>query len=121
MTKKMTKKDYFNELLKIKEVAESEKLVAFIEHELELLAKKNSTATGEKKLTATQKANEEVKVAILNGMEADRLYTITELMKEIPECVEMTNQKVSAIVRQMVKEETVNRIEDKRKALFCKA
>jgi hypothetical protein len=42
-------------------------------------------------------------------------------MKEIPECVEMTNQKVSAIVRQMVKEETVNRIEDKRKALFCKA
>ena len=55
MTKKMTKKDYFNELLTIKEVAESEKLVAFIEHELELLAKKNTTASGEKKMKVSNR------------------------------------------------------------------
>ena len=120
MTKKLTKKDHFNALKSIPEVAQNEVLVAFIDHEIELLNRKNSTATGEKKLTATQVANEELKTAILNGMEPNRLYTITELMKEIPECAELTNQKISAIVRQMVKEKTVNRIEDKRKALFEK-
>ena len=120
MTKKLTKKDHFNALKSIPEVAQNEVLVAFIDHEIELLNRKNSTATGEKKLTATQVANEELKTAILEGMTANRLYTITELMKEIPECAELTNQKISAIVRQMVKEKTVNRIEDKRKALFEK-
>ena len=120
MTKKLTKKDHFNALKSIPEVAQNEVLVAFIDHEIELLNRKNSTATGEKKLTATQVANEELKTAILEGMTAKRLYTITELMKEIPECAELTNQKISAIVRQMVKENTVNRIEDKRKALFEK-
>ena len=120
MTKKLTKKDHFNALKSIPEVAQNEVLMAFIDHEIELLNRKNSTATGEKKLTATQVANEELKTAILNGMEPNRLYTITELMKEIPECAELTNQKISAIVRQMVKENTVNRIEDKRKALFEK-
>lgn len=120
MTKKLTKKDHFNALKAIPEVAQNEVLMAFIDHEIELLNRKNSTATGEKKLTATQVANEELKTAILEGMTANRLYTITELMKEIPECAELTNQKISAIVRQMVKENTVNRIEDKRKALFEK-
>ena len=120
MTKKLTKKDHFNALKSIHEVAQNEVLVAFIDHEIELLNRKNSTATGEKKLTATQVANEELKTAILNGMTPKRLYTITELMKEIPECAELTNQKISAIVRQMCKENTVNRIEDKRKALFEK-
>ena len=120
MTKKLTKKDHFNTLKSIPEVAQNEVLMAFIDHEIELLNRKNSTATGEKKLTATQVANEELKTAILEGMAANRLYTITELMKEIPECAELTNQKISAIVRQMVKENTVNRIEDKRKALFEK-
>ena len=122
MTKKMTKKDYFNELLTIKEVAESEKLVAFIEHDLELLAKKNSTASGEKKQTATQKENEGIKQAILDFMEPNRLYTITEILKGCAVCQEkeMSNQRVSALVRQLKDEVKVKRIVDKQKALFEK-
>ena len=115
MTKKMTKKDYFNELLTIKEVAENEKLVAFIEHELELLAKKNSA---EKKPTAQQVANDAVKTAIIDGMERNRLYTVTEVIKSIPECADMTNQRVSALLRQMVDAGTIVRTEEKRKAYF---
>ena len=120
MTKKLTKKDHFNALKSIPEVAQNEMLVAFIDHEIELLNRKNSTATGEKKLTATQVANEEIKQAILDGMTPKRLYTITELMKEIPVCNGMTNQRVSALVRQLKDAGLVNRIEDKRKALFEK-
>ena len=40
--KKITKRDRFNELLGIPAVAENEGLVEFIEHEIELLDKKNT-------------------------------------------------------------------------------
>jgi hypothetical protein len=88
--------------------------MAFIDHEVELLNKKNSA---EKKPTANQIANESVKKAIVEGMEPNRMYTITEIIKEIPACSEMTNQRVSAIIRQMIGTD-VERIEEKRKAYF---
>jgi predicted transcriptional regulator len=53
-------------------------------------------------------------------MTPNRLYTITEIQKEIPECAEMSNQKISALIRQMVGNEIV-RTEDKRKAYFSLA
>ena len=90
----------------------------FITHEMELLSKKNSS---EKKPTAQQTANEGIKTAIVEGMEQNRLYTITELIKEIPECADMTNQRVSALVRQLVDSGAVVRTEDKRKAYFSLA
>ena len=39
--KKVTKRDNFNALLKIEEVASTEQLVEFVNHELELLDKKS--------------------------------------------------------------------------------
>ena len=90
-------------------------LVAKIDNELELLSKKNSA---DKKPTAQQTANEGIKTAIVEGMEPNRLYTITEIIKEIPECADMTNQRVSALVRQLVDAGKVKRTEDKRKAYF---
>ena len=58
--KKITKRDRFNALLALSEVQADADLVAFIEHEIELLDKKNSS---EKKLTAQQTANEGIKDA----------------------------------------------------------
>ena len=112
--KKMTKADYFRQIMANYNLNADEK--AFIEHELELLAKKNSA---DKKPTAQQVANEGIKQAILNGMESGVLYTITDIIKTIPECAELSNQRVSAIVRQMIGNE-VERVEDKRKAYFRK-
>jgi hypothetical protein len=111
----MTKRDYFNAILSKYPLTADEK--AFVEHELELLEKKNSS---EKKPTAQQTANEGIKTAILEGMKPNRLYTITEIQKEIPECAELSNQRVSALIRQMVGNEIV-RTEDKRKAYFSLA
>lgn len=113
--KKMTKREMFEQIKANYNLTEDEK--AFIDHELELLAKKNSA---DKKPTATQVANDGIKSAILAGMEDGRLYTITELIKEIPELAELTNQRVSALVRQLKEEEKIERIEDKRKAYFRK-
>ena len=117
-SKKLTKRDYFNALLSLDEVKANNELVDFINHELELLAKKNAS---EKKLTPTQKENLTIQEAILNYMEDDVLYTITDLLKNVPECAGMSNQRVSAIVRIMREEKKVERIEEKRKAYFRKA
>ena len=82
----------------------------------EQFEKKNSA---EKKPTAQQVANAAIQTAILEGMESGRLYTITELIKEIPACNDLTNQRVSAIVRGMLGI-SIERVEDKRKAYFRK-
>jgi hypothetical protein len=112
-TRKPTKRQMFEGLLAIPTLTQEQK--DFINHELELLSKKNSA---DKKPTAQQTANEAVKTAILDGMEVNRLYTITELIKEIPECADMTNQKVSALVRQLVDTGSVAKTVDKRKSYF---
>ena len=117
-TKKMTKRDYFNTLLGIAEVKANPELVKFIDHELELLAKKN--ASGENKMTASQKANEGVKSEILECManEPNRLFTITEMIKEFECCKDLTLPKVTALVTQLKNEDKVVRVEEKRKAYF---
>ena len=118
--KKLTKRDHFNALLEIEAVKSNSTLKEFIEHELEFLEKKNSS---EKKPTAVQQANSGIKEEILVALDnqPNRLFTITELIKEVPVCAELTNQRVSALVRQLVEAGKVVRIEDKRKALFRKA
>ena len=113
-TKKLTKRDHFNALLNLEEVKANPTLVEFIEHELELLAKKNAA---DKKPTAQQTANKAICEAIVEGMEPNRLYTITEIIKEIPECADLTNQRVSALVRGML-DVSIERVEEKRKAYF---
>ena len=81
------------------------------------IAKKNSA---ERKPTVTQKANEGYKIAILEFMEVGKKYTITDLMKEVVELADLSNQRVSALVRQLKEEGLVERTEEKRKAYFSK-
>ena len=116
--KKMTKMQKFEMLSKLDAVKSNPMLSEFVAHEMELLSKKNST---EKKPTAQQTANAGIQTAILENMEVNRLYTITEIIKSVPECADLTNQRVSALVRQLVDAGKVVRTEDKRKAYFSLA
>lgn len=118
MANKMTKREKYERLLAMTEVANDKISVDFIEHELELLAKKNST---DKKPTKAQEENIEIKNAIVEGMEDGRFYTITEMMKEIDACKELSNQRVSALVRQLKQDGVVVRKEEKGKAYFSLA
>ena len=114
--KKMTKRDYYNTLLALDEVKSNPTLVDFINHELELLAKKNSA---EKKPTAVQVANEGIKEVILETLaDSGKMMTISEMQKANEELAELSNQRISALVRQMLADGKVERIEDKRKAYF---
>lgn len=113
--KKMTKAQMYAQILShTTDEAERE----FLTHEMELLAKKNAPK-GEKKLTPTQEANEGIKSAIHDYLrEKGEPMTITQMIKEIPECAGLANQKVSALVRQMVDAFVVLRTEVKGVAWF---
>ena len=114
MTKKMTKREMYEQIKANYNLTDEE--VAFIDHELELLAKKNAS-TGERKPTATQKANEGIKDVIVDVL-ADNggQMTVTEIAKAIDG--DYTNQKISALVRQLIADGRVEKIVDKRKSYF---
>jgi hypothetical protein len=56
---------------------------------------------------------------MLESMEVGKRYTITDLIKEIPVCAELTNQRVRALVGQLMPT-YIERIEEKKKAYFVK-
>ena len=118
--KKLTKRDRFEALLKMTEVQANPDMVAFIEHEIELLAKKNA---GDKKPTVKQMENDAVKQVILDEMTAnpDKLYTVTDLIKNVDGLGDLTNQRVSALLRQMIDAGAVVKTVDKRKSYFSLA
>ena len=95
--------------------------IEMLSHEVDLLTAKNSA---DKALTEKQKANNATKAAILAhmGQNPDQKLTITDMIKHIGACAEMTNQKVSAIVRLMVNEDgTMVRTIEEGKAMFSVA
>lgn len=112
--KKMTKKDYFNQLLKNYDLTTDE--INFINHEIELLENKNSSNS--KRMTANQKDNEKLKNDILDVMVDDTAYSVTDIQKLLG--LE-SNQKTSALLRQLKDDGKVIRFEEKRKAFFKKA
>lgn len=113
-TTKTTKREYINRILTY--VHDEDK--PYLLNELALLDKKS---TAEKKPTAVQVANEGIKAEIAEGMTANTLYTVTDIQKGIPACAELSNQRVSALLRQMVEAGVIVRTEDKRKAYFSLA
>ena len=115
-TKKITKKDRYNELLAIEAVKNNPDLVDFINNELNLLAKKNSA---DKKPTATQLLNEEIKNAILAYMKPSEKYTVTDFIKSVSECADKSNQKISAMMIQLISENKVQKIIEKRVSYFA--
>nr|DAU63142.1 MAG TPA: Mnd1, Putative tbpip family protein cycle.2A [Caudoviricetes sp.] len=82
------------------------------------LAKKSDGSN--KKMTAKQVENEKLKDAILNFLMAENCgYTITEITEFVEELNGLSNQKVSALTKQLVDDNLVKRVEDKKgKATF---
>lgn len=115
--KRITKKEYFAMVAEVVEQANpinKEELLAFINHEVELLEKKSSKS-GQ---TKTQKENVGI-MEIISAVLADmgKPVTITEMMKDERLSV-YSNQKLSALVRQM---SNVVKTTEKKKSYFSLA
>ena len=117
MTKKMTKKEMFAQIMTSYALTDEEK--AFIQHEIELLEKKNTRKDGSKAMTATQKANEVLKARIVEILsKAEKPMSVSEIAKSDSELAELSGQKVSAIITLLKNDGIVKRVEIKRKAYF---
>lgn len=127
--KKLTKKDYFLTAINFLNAMETETIATvkeqaittddlsdFFAREIAQLEKKNNSSS--EKLTEKQKENETLKTAILNWMNEnpDKGYSVSDLIKNVPELAGMSNQKVSAVIHLMkendktIKKEMVKRV-----------
>lgn len=107
--KRVTKKEYFEILRGI--VEGNDELVAFIDHEVELLSKKSNVRT------KAQIENDAIVEDIFNYLaEIGRPVTVTELIAEAH--LEFTNQKVSALLKKLVDAGRVVKVTDKKKSYF---
>lgn len=93
-----------------------EDAVDFIDHEMNLLAKKNSGEA--KKPTKAQEENEGYKALILEFLTDKNGVTCTDILKGVPALSEFSNQKISALMRQLRLAGKVTVDEVKGKSLF---
>ena len=111
--KKTTKKEYFNQLLEI--VKGNNELTDFIIHEIELLERKATR----KSLTSNQVANNNIKDVIVATLkELAKPSTITDIQNANTELAELSNQKISALLTQLINSNLVIRVVEKKKAYF---
>ncbi len=106
--KKLTKKAQFEMVMNVvnaTEVENKKELMEFIENEIELLEKKSEN----KKLTKTQVENEEIKEKLIKHLtDAKKSFSISEL-QTVNEFSTYSNQKLSALLNQLVKSEEVSK------------
>lgn len=114
--KRVTKREYFGEVVKMAESLGRTDIVEFAQHEIELLDKKASS----KVTTKTQKENEGIKEVIKNFLNStpNEMFTITQLQEKIADLADYSNQKVSALVNQLYKANEIDKVVDKKKSYF---
>ena len=113
---KVTKAEMFAMIKEVEGVKENADMVAFIDHELELLAKKSAN----KKPTKTQEENEGIKAEILNVL-TDEGVTVSDLQSKSDVLGNLSNQRVSALLRQLIADGKVVKNVDKKKSYFSLA
>ena len=119
MEKKITKKDNFAELLTLDSVKSNPRLVAFVEHEIELLEKK---ASADRKETPRQALNKELAAGVYDFLvNSGARYTVGELIKKCPVLAEqeaMSTSWATSIMTSLKKEGKVDNVMDKRHSYY---
>ena len=99
----MTKREMFTEIRNI--VADDEEMVAFIDHEIELLDRKSNSS---RKPTKTQVENDGFKAEIVDYLtEIDTPKTIKELQANISSISGLTNQRITHMLTDLIKAGTL--------------
>ena len=117
MANKITKREVIGMMMKEEVVKANPTYVAYLENELALLDKKAQN----KKATKTQEQNVGIKATILKVLATIGSGTVTDIQNGNEELSTLSNQKVSALVRQLVESGEVVRTTDKKKSIFSLA
>jgi predicted glycosyl hydrolase (DUF1957 family) len=118
--KKITKRMVVEMMLANEVIAQNEMFKAYLENELELLKKKSEN----KKATKNQEQNVEIKADILAAMVNMAPSTATEIMNAVKSVdtekyATLTNQRVSALLKQLIEDNKVVKTTDKKVSKFA--
>ena len=117
MANKITKREVIGMMMNEEVVKANPTYVAYLENELALLDKKASN----KKATKTQEENVGIKATILEVLAIIGSGTVTNIQNSNEKLSALSNQKVSALVRQLVESGKVVKTVDKKKSIFSLA
>lgn len=122
MEKKTTNKMALEFVLGLDTVKENTEIFEKLTKMLEQVEKKNSSVDkdGKKVLTPTQKDNEKIKMILMGVLKfKENAQQIKEIMEhERIKPLGLSNQKISALLRQMLNDGTAYRLEEKKVAKF---
>ena len=114
MANKITKREVIKMMMNEEVVKTNPTYVAYLENELALLDKKAQN----KKATKTQEQNIGIKATILKVLATIGSGTVTDIQNGNEELSALSNQKISALVRQLVESGEVVKTVDKKKSIF---
>jgi len=114
---KMTQRDYYNEIVALAEANDREDIVAFAKGRIEMLNKKSNSKSKAK----NQEQNEAIKATILSTLEVINRGTVTDILTNGNFEVGTSNQKISAMLRQMAADGLVTKAVEKKKSYFTLA
>lgn len=125
MEKKITYAQALNTVLSNENIV----LTSDVREKLEALLASVSKKSGEKKDTAQQVENAEMVERIYQEMEADRTYSIAELLKELPVVADfnakhendMSVQRMANLLKTLVDGGKVIKTTEKRRVYYTKA
>lgn len=101
------KKTIVEQFEEIKEILKANGLLTqekeeFLNKRIEVTAKKNASGGGAKKLTPTQIANKGIASAIYEHLATNKVkMSISEMLKTIPVCAPLSNQKINGILTKL--------------------
>jgi hypothetical protein len=116
MANKKTVVQMYEEILAIPTLTDEQK--AFIEKRIEITQKKNAQRSENAKPTKVQLENEGIKTTILSVLTTEPM-PIGEIIKSNAELAGYSNQKISALLTQLLKANSVVRTEVKGKAHYA--
>jgi hypothetical protein len=123
-TKRITKAQKFEDVINLLSgnapayVSGTDEAIEFIRNEIALLAKKNASES--RKPTATQEANAKYKGMILEYLSTqDSAKTCTEIAKNVEALHDFNNQKIAALMRQLVEAGKASKATVKGKSVFA--
>lgn len=111
---KRTQREMFNEIIEFAQAGNRQDIVEFCKGRIAVLDKKSENRSQ----TKTQKENAELAKIILNVLKGAKPMTVTEIQGKDTTLGALSNQKVSAILRNMVKDGTVVKDTSTKKTLF---
>ena len=112
----MTKREVLVAMSNVEAINTNANFMDYIKAEIERLDNKKPS----KKSVEKAEANTIIKDTIVAFLESnpDNQYTITEMQSASPDLTDYSNQKLSALIKQLVDDGKIDKVVDKRKSYF---